>query len=156
MNKKRLIRYTHFSRDQEPFDNDECAWQWFGTLTFSDAPKRDVIGVRWPGNRAISRYNQWFNELQAKEGKGCLNWVRVTECRLSETCFHVLFGGDRIGDKRKWLIHWSTVGGTASLYDYGPGKFCRYVLRNGKAHSTFEIDMDIHRCLWIFADHLGS
>jgi hypothetical protein len=156
MDKKRLTRYMHFfSDDGEPFDGDGYNWKWFGTLTFPDEPKRSV-GELWPGHRAFNRYYRWFDEVQAKEGPGSrnfLNWVRITECSSSDIRFYVLFGGERIGNKRKWLTRWNALGGSASIFSYRPGKFCHYVLKHGKMLSSFEIDMALGDCLWIFADY---
>jgi hypothetical protein len=145
VNKQELARFALEDPDGEPFDHKEREWKWFGTLTFPDRPSH---------TKAHRLYHRWFSQIEDQEGIQSLNWVRVTETRLSGIRFHVLLGGARIRNKWDWIVLWHELGGEGSLFYYRPEIFFHYLLNKGRADSQFDMFMSIGGCFWIFPDWL--
>lgn len=140
MKKVSLAKYLA----NEPFDNDELAWKWFGSLRFQGSPSFSAV---------YRLYFDWFKELEHQEGKLCVDFVRIVERRLVEGNFrfYVLVGGDRIESTRRAMLRWPKLGGgKAFLHSYRPSTFCHYVLNHVREDSDVELFMDVAGCFWIF------
>ena len=105
MNKAQMLRLLQ----EYPLDNDEFEWKWFGTLKFPNSPT-----LRNAGKILL----QWRNELEQYEGTDSLNLIWIMECSRIGICFHVVAGGHRIKDKKRWMSRWQELGGVGALHRY--------------------------------------
>ncbi len=139
MNKVALTRFLA----NEPFDNDELAWKWFGSLRFRCSPSFSTVH---------RQYFDWFEKLEHQEGKLRVDFVRIVEHRLVDGSFrfYVLVGGNRIESRRRAMLRWAELGGgKAFLHSYRPSTFCHYVLNHVREDSDVELFMDVAGCFWI-------
>ena len=142
MKKDELTRYIR--RCQTAFDkpDEECdyAWKWYGTLRFQWPPTR---------NRARSLFYRLLRNMKKEVEPHFLNWFAVFEHGRwdKEIRIHVLLGGSLFSFKEYWILYWWGLGGgKALIFDYRPGVFARYVLKEARAESYFEVATDL--CGW--------
>lgn len=133
----KYIRRCGFDMNDEECD---CEWKWYGTLTFQSPSTR---------YRARRLFFRLLGDVKKDAEPGLLNWFAVFEDRRWDKGIrlHTLVGGSHVCSKAHWSLHWRELGGgKASIFDYDPGAFAPYALKEVRAGSFFEITCDM--CGW--------
>jgi len=142
MNKSQMLRLLQ----EYPLNDDEFEWKWFGTLKFANSATL---------RNAEKILLQWRNEIAKYEGSDSLNILWVMECSRIGICFHVVVGGHRINDKKRWLSRWQELGGVGALHRYwGDGCVFEHFATSFRSDSAFDCDDRFGGMIWYISDHL--
>jgi len=99
-----------------------------------------------------SEMAEWTRGIR---GNGSLNLIWIMECSRIGICFHVVAGGHRINDKKRWMNRSQELGGVGALHRYwGDGCVLMHFPTHFRSDSAFDCDDRFAGMIWPISDHL--